>query len=135
MIIFGTKFELFLRLYQVTFFLVFAWAKIFLSYHIQMNILIYKWFCDKKKSLNNISYKKLWLNCNPPFKIRKEHVLIRYLFNKVLPYLLYSKDMVKTKRVYRLKKIYLQIFYKIVVLENFAKFTGKHLCWSHLFFK
>ena len=50
MIIFGTKSELFLCLYQVTFFLVSAWAKIFLSYHIQMNILIYKWFCDKKIS-------------------------------------------------------------------------------------
>ena len=22
-------------------------------------------------------------------------------------------------------------FYKIDVLQNFAKFTGKHLCWSH----
>ena len=24
-----------------------------------------------------------------------------------------------------------QMFYKIVVLKNFAKFTGKPLCWSH----
>ena len=24
----------------------------------------------------------------------------------------------------------LQMFYKIGVLQNFAKFKGKHLCWS-----
>ena len=40
MIIFGTKYELFLLHYQITFFLAFGQAKIFLSYHILMNILI-----------------------------------------------------------------------------------------------
>ena len=49
-IIFGTKSKLFLLLYQTTFFLAFGWDKIFFSYHIQRNILIYKWFCDKKIS-------------------------------------------------------------------------------------
>ena len=28
-----------------------------------------------------------------------------------------------------------QMFYKIGVLEKFAKFTGKHLCWSHFSIK
>ena len=28
-----------------------------------------------------------------------------------------------------------QMFYKIGVLKNFAKFTGKHLCWSHFLIK
>ena len=27
------------------------------------------------------------------------------------------------------------MFYKIGVLENFAKFTGKQLCWSHFLIK
>ena len=44
--------------------------------------------------------------------------------------------MVKTcyiKGVHRAKKhsICSQMFYKVVALESFAKFTGKHLCWSH----
>ena len=39
-IIFGTKYELFLPPYQITFFLVFGQAKIFFSYQILMNILI-----------------------------------------------------------------------------------------------
>ena len=29
----------------------------------------------------------------------------------------------------------LKMFYKIVVLKNFAIFTGKHLCWSLFFIK
>ena len=28
-----------------------------------------------------------------------------------------------------------QMFYKIGVLKNFAKFTRKHLCWSHFLIK
>ena len=49
-IIFGTKYKLFLPLYQITFFLAFGQAKIFFSYDILMNILIYILFCDKKIS-------------------------------------------------------------------------------------
>ena len=30
---------------------------------------------------------------------------------------------------------HLQMIFKICVLENFAIFTGKHLCWSHFFWK
>ena len=48
--IFGTTYELFLPTYQITFFLAFGQAKIFFSYHILMNILIYILFCDKKIS-------------------------------------------------------------------------------------
>ena len=103
-----------------------------------------------KESLTNIPYRKLSLNCKQHFKVRKEHVFIkclfdgvrtiavdencprlglgfdlglglelgfgaiflggncpRTLFNKVLPYLLYCKDMVKPyyiKGVRRVKK-------------------------------
>ena len=49
-LIFGLNYELFLPLYQITFFLRFGQAKIFFSYHILMNILIYILFCDKKFS-------------------------------------------------------------------------------------
>ena len=49
-IIFGTRYELFLLPYQITFLLAFGQAKIFFSYHILMNILIYTLFCDKKIS-------------------------------------------------------------------------------------
>ena len=47
--IFGSKYELFLPPNQF-FFLAFGHAKIFLSNHILMNILIYTLFCDKKVS-------------------------------------------------------------------------------------
>ena len=33
------------------------------------------------------------------------------------------------------KNICWQMFYKVVVPESFAKFTGKHLCWSHFLIK
>ena len=61
-----------------------------------------------KKSLNNILYRKLSLNCKQHFKIRKEHVLMKCLFHKVLQYLLYCKDIVKSyyiKGVHRVKKL------------------------------
>ena len=60
--------------------------------------------------------------------MEKNTFLIKCLFNKVLPYFLYCKDMVKPyyiKGVHRVKCS--QMFYKIVVLESFAKFAGKHL--------
>ena len=49
-LIFGSKYELFFPPYQITFFLAFGQAKIFFSYSILMNILIYILFCDKKIS-------------------------------------------------------------------------------------
>ena len=113
--------ELFLSLYQTTLFLAFGLAKIFFSHHILMNILIHMLF-DDKKSLNSILYNRLTLNSKHYFKTRK-------------PHLLYYKDMVKPyyiKGVHRVKKnMCSQMFYKIVVLERFCKFRGKHLCWSH----
>ena len=40
------------------------------------------------------------------------------------------------KGVHRVKKnICSQMFYKVVVLESFVKFTGKHLRWSHFLIK
>ena len=53
-----------------------------------MNILIHISFI---KSLNKIPYRKLSRNCKQYSKMRKEHVLIKSLFNKIPPYLLYYK--------------------------------------------
>ena len=49
-IIFGTKYDLFFHPHQIDFFLAFGHAKIFFSYHIVLNILIYI-FYDKKISI------------------------------------------------------------------------------------
>ena len=59
-IIFDTKYDLFFHPHQIDFFLAFGHAKIFSSYHIVLNILIYI-FCDKKS--HNILYRKLSLDC------------------------------------------------------------------------
>ena len=104
-----------------------------------MNILIYVRIILWQKISWQYSIQKIISRCKQHFKIRKEHVLIKCLFNKAPPYLLYCKDLVKpyyVKGVHRVKKeICSQMFYKIVVLESFAKFTGKHLCWSQFLIK
>ena len=111
-------------------FLAFSHAKVFFSYHILMNILIYIKFLTKK-SLDN-PYRKTLQN-------KKMTCFNRCLFNKVLLYILYYKDMVKRyyiKIVQRIKKnIRSQMVYKVVALESFAKFTGKHQCWNHILIK
>ena len=72
-LIFGLNYELFLPLYQITFFLGFGQAKIFFSYHILMNILIYIHIILCQKNLLTIFHTE------KHFKIRKEHVLIKCL--------------------------------------------------------
>ena len=41
------------------------------------------------------------------------------------------------KGFHRVKKqhLFADVFYKVVALESFAKFTGKQLCWSHFLIK
>ena len=63
-----------------------------------MNILIYISFCDKKNPLIIFHTEKY-------FKRRKEHVLIKCLLDKVLPYLLYCKDMVKPYYIKGVRKV------------------------------
>ena len=75
-IIFGTKYELFLRPYQITFFLDFDQAKILLSYQILMSKLI-TYYIVTKKSLNNIRYRKTFQN-------KKSTCFNKISFNKVL---------------------------------------------------
>ena len=88
-----------------------------------MNILIYM-FCDKKNFLTIFNTEKTFQN-------KKKYVF----FKKVLPISFMLQGYGKPyyiKGVHRVKK---QMFYKVVVLEIFAKFTGKQLCWSHFLIK
>ena len=78
--LFGTKYKLFLPPYQITFFTAFGQAKIFFSYHILMNILIYILFCDKKKSLNNIPYRKTFQNKKGTC-LNKQNVVLKRFYN------------------------------------------------------
>ena len=68
-----------------------------------------------KKSLYNIPYKKVSLKFKQHSKIRKEHVLIKYVFliRFYHPYLLHSKDVVKP---YYIKGVRKQSFAE--VLQN-----------------
>ena len=141
-IILGIQYEFFLPPYQVTFFFVFGQdkdQKSFFSYYILVNILStnYYGYFMTKKYLNNISYTNLLsLTCKQHSKIRKEHVFNKiYLFNNSLSYFYTARiwqNLITSKAS---KSSYSQMFYKIDVLEYFAKFTGKHLCWSHFLIK
>ena len=53
------KYELFLAPYQITFFLAFGQGKVFFSYHILMNILIYI-FRDKEISQGEKTKSIFW---------------------------------------------------------------------------
>ena len=54
---------------------------------------------------------------------------------RFLPYLYTARIWLNliTSKAFRSSRS--QMFYKIGVLKNFAKFTGKHLCWSHFLMK
>ena len=54
----GIKYELCLSLSNYFLFSIYGHAKIFFSYLILMNSLIYTLFCEKK-SLNNIPYRQV----------------------------------------------------------------------------
>ena len=64
-------------------------------------------------------WRNLSLNCKQHSKTENELVLT-FFFNKVLPYLVLSKAF---------RSIRAQMFYKIGVFENFAKFIEKHMCF------
>ena len=92
----------------------------------------YNYFVTKR-SLNNAPYKKFPLKRKQNFKTRKYHVnvfLIRFL-----PYLYTARIWLNlvTSKAFRSSRF--QMFYKIGVLENFAKLTGKHLRWSPFLLK
>ena len=48
---------------------------------------------------------------------------------------LYCKEMVNVVITKAFRNSRSQLLYKIGFLEHFAKFTGKHLCWSHFLTK
>ena len=108
--------------------LLFFWflVRLMLSHHILMNILIlnfYNYFVTKK-SLNNTPSRTFSLKKRTLFKLNV--FLIRFL-----PYLYTARKWLNliTSKAFRSSRS--QMFYKIGVLKNFVKLTGKHLCWSH----
>ena len=99
-----------------------------LSHQILMNILsmnFYNYFVTKK-SLNNILCRKFSLNCKQHSKTRKES-LNEMSFNKILYTARIYLNLI-TSKAFRSSRLHM--FYKKDVLEDFAKFTGKHLCWN-----
>ena len=42
-----------------------------------------------------------------------------------------NKSVHRVKKKKQKKPICSKMFHEIDVIESFAKFTGKHLCWSH----
>ena len=100
-------------------------VRLMLSHHILMNILIlnfYNYFVTKK-SLNTPS-RTFSLKKRTSFKLNV--FLIRFL-----PYLYTARKWLNliTSKAFRSSRS--QMFYKIGVLKNFVKLTGKHLYWSH----
>ena len=107
-----------------------------LSHHILMNILcmnFYNYFVTKR-TLNNAPYRKFLLNCKQHSKTKRIFKLNVFLI-RFLPYLYTARislNLIKSK-AFRSSRS--QMFHKIGVLENFAKFTGKYLCWNQFLIK
>ena len=101
-------------------------VRLMLSHHILMNILIlnfYNYFVTKK-SLNNTPSRTFSLKKRTLFKLNV--FLIRFL-----PYLYTARKWLNLIRSKAFRSSRSQMFYKIGVLKNFVKLTGKHLYWSH----
>ena len=113
-------YEVSLPLYQITFFLAFIQAKLLTS--------LFTYALWQKNLLTIFHTVKTFQN-------KKEHVLIKCILNTFLLHILCCKDMIKPyyiKGVQGVKKTHLLAE---VVLESFAKFTGKQLCLSHFLIK
>ena len=108
-----------------------------ISHHVLTNILITN-FCNyfvTKRSLNNTPYRKFSLTCKQHSKTRKELNLFKLnvFLTRFLPYLHTARIQLNfiTFKAFWSRRF--QIFYKIGVFKNFAKFTGKLLRSSHHF--
>ena len=76
-------------------------------------------------------YRKFSLNCKKHSKTEKNMFKLNVFLIRFLPYLYTARiwlNLVTSKAFWSSRS---QMFYKIGVLENCAKFMGKHLCWSH----
>ena len=60
--------------------------------------------------------------------------LIKHVFLITSTIFLYCKNMVKPCYSKGVRRSRSQMFYEKGVLENFTKFTGKHLRWSHFLY-
>ena len=62
------------------------------------------------------------LNSLPPLIIQGKRELVKYSDLQKNPFYVYTVSSFRSSRS--------QMFFKIRVLKNFARFTRKHLCWS-----
>ena len=95
-------------------------------------------FCNyflTKRSLNKASYRKFSLNCKQHSKTRKNMLKLNVFSIRFSPYLYAARIWLNfiTSKAFRSSRS--QMFYKLGFLENFAKFTGKHLCWNQFLIK
>ena len=63
-----------------------------------------------KKSLKNIPYRTLLLNCKQHSKIRKQHILIKCVFTTISFILQFTESKRKKTSVYTWKKLFLKVF-------------------------
>ena len=107
-----------------------------LSHHILMNILSMNFYnyLVTKRSLNNTPYRKFSLTANNIPKqernlIYEKKLVLNVFLISFLPYLYTARIWLNliTWKAFRSSR--LQMFYKIGVLKNCAKLTGKQLCW------
>ena len=80
-------------------------------------------------------YRKFSLNCKKHSKTEKNMFKLNVFLIRFLPYLYTARIWLNlvTSKAFRSSRS--QMFYKIGVPENFAKFTGKQLCWRHFLIK
>ena len=107
---------------------------------------LYEVFCKDSHRLNTINYfcKKIHLR-SPGSEYVSDYleafsIIINWgfyyesfrnfsdLFSNLLVSSVWSRNV--AVRCNKIQKSRLQMSFKIGVLKNFAKFTGKHLCWS-----
>ena len=88
-----------------------------------------------KRSLNNTPYRKFSLKCKQNSKTRKNMFKLNVFLIRFLQYLYIARIWLNLITSKAFRGNLLQMFYKIGVLEKFAKFAGKHLCWSHFLIK
>ena len=65
-------------------------------------------------------------------KIKTRESLKRYCYPQTK---LLRNSSIKTCNIIHFRSSCLQVFYEISVFKNFAKLTGKHLCWSLFWIK
>ena len=89
-----------------------------------------------KRSLNNAKYRKFSLNYKQHFKTRRKNISkLNVFLRRFLPYLYSERIWLNLITSWAFRSSHSQMFYRIGVLEKFAKFTGKNQCWNYFLIK